>query len=235
MTAPDVPCLLKALGPQREAVNGGSGWWPEPGVWTAARDPVPCESGWHVCTPAQMVGWLPSTDRDLWLAEVNGAVVDDGDKLVAERARLVRRLDWCDRTARLFAADCAESVLDLFEVERPGDDRPRHAIETARRFATGDATPEELTAAKDAAAAATCRLAATDAPISAATCWAAWAAADAAAWADAADWAATTAATTAGYARAAAKDAQGRMLLARIDPQSTSTAAPACGGQEHHA
>ena len=43
----------------------------------------------------------------------------------------------------LWAADCAEHVLDLFERERPGDDRPRRAIELARAWARGEVTMTE--------------------------------------------------------------------------------------------
>jgi hypothetical protein len=38
----------------------------------------------------------------------------------------------------LWAADCAEHVLDLFEQARPGDDRPRRGIELARAWARGE-------------------------------------------------------------------------------------------------
>jgi len=65
---------------------------------------------------------------------------------------------WCTRltprVARLFAADCAERVLPLCERERPGDVRPRQAIEVARRFALGVASAEERAAAWAAARAA---------------------------------------------------------------------------------
>lgn len=37
-----------------------------------------------------------------------------------------------------WAADCAERVLELFETEASGDDRPRDAIERARAFARGE-------------------------------------------------------------------------------------------------
>jgi hypothetical protein len=37
-----------------------------------------------------------------------------------------------------WAADCAERVLHLFEEKRPGDDRPRHAIELGRAWARGE-------------------------------------------------------------------------------------------------
>lgn len=39
-----------------------------------------------------------------------------------------------------WAADCAEHVLHFFERERPGDDRPRRAIELARGWARGELT-----------------------------------------------------------------------------------------------
>jgi hypothetical protein len=65
------------------------------------------------------------------------------------------------RLCRLFAADCAESVLPIFERHRPDDDRPRHAISVGRdpnstdaaRAAAGDAA---RAAAGDAAWAASC-------------------------------------------------------------------------------
>jgi hypothetical protein len=38
----------------------------------------------------------------------------------------------------LWAADCAEHVLDHFEQARPGDARPRRAIELGRAWARGD-------------------------------------------------------------------------------------------------
>ena len=59
-----------------------------------------------------------------------------------------------DRQRRLFACDCAERVLPIWEKKYPGDKRPRQTIEVARRFARGEATNEELSAAWDAARAA---------------------------------------------------------------------------------
>ena len=47
----------------------------------------------------------------------------------------------------LWAADCAEHVLPLFEEERPDDDRPRQAIEAARAWARGEMRMMEARAA----------------------------------------------------------------------------------------
>jgi immunity protein 5 of polymorphic toxin system len=47
----------------------------------------------------------------------------------------------------LWAADCAEHVLHHFEQARPGDDRPRRAIEMARAWARGEVRMTEARAA----------------------------------------------------------------------------------------
>jgi len=55
----------------------------------------------------------------------------------------------------LWAASCAEHVLDLFESAKPSDSRPRHAIEQARAWARGEITMSQArTAAGHANAAA---------------------------------------------------------------------------------
>jgi hypothetical protein len=51
----------------------------------------------------------------------------------------------------IWAADCAEHVLPLFEQARPGDDRPRRAIEQIRAWARGEI---KWTQAREAAFAA---------------------------------------------------------------------------------
>ena len=47
----------------------------------------------------------------------------------------------------VWAADCAEHVLELFERVRPQDDRPRHAIELGRAWARGEVRMMEARAA----------------------------------------------------------------------------------------
>ena len=42
------------------------------------------------------------------------------------------------RIVAVWAADCAERVLRLFEAEAPGDSRPRDAIARTRAFARGE-------------------------------------------------------------------------------------------------
>src|SRR5262249_58074684 len=59
------------------------------------------------------------------------------------------------RLLALWAASCAEHVLDLFESATPADPRPGHAIDQARAWARGEITMTQArTAAGHANAAA---------------------------------------------------------------------------------
>jgi hypothetical protein len=59
------------------------------------------------------------------------------------------------RLLAIWAADCAEHVLHHFEQARPGDDRPRRALDLGRAWARGEITwAEARTAAGHANAAA---------------------------------------------------------------------------------
>jgi hypothetical protein len=108
-----------------------------------------------------------------------------------------------DKIARLFACDCAERVLPLFEEKYPEDNRPRVAIKTARRYAMGQATEAERSAAGEAAREAE-RIAAWGAEVEA---WAAERIAAVAAEAAAARSAEAAAAAAAEAAAAAAAEA----------------------------
>jgi len=77
-----------------------------------------------------------------------------GDALWCLRYVIPEQQAEADKLARLFACDCAEHVLPLFEKEYPGDKRPRQAIEVARQYAKGEASTEELRAAAWVAGAA---------------------------------------------------------------------------------
>ena len=210
---------LKFTAPGGVAYAGRGVWHlpqgDQPGAWMHdyKAKPILCERGYHWCEARHA---LHHMHAECWLIETRGVTVIGEDKSVSQGARLLRRVEtWNERTQRLFAADCAEAVVHLC-----GDDpRPRAAIETARRFARGMATAEELAAARAAARAAwgaagagaawgtAAWAAAWDAARAAKAAMAAWDAARAARAAKAAMAAAEAAWAAAGAARAAARAA----------------------------
>ena len=180
----------KVLDEDRRPIHGGTGQWAPTAWMPVITDPEPCVRGYHLCRRQDLVVWLGPT---IWVAKAGPVVVPDGDKVVSNTARLVRRVGtWDEVTARLFAADCAEHALHLFEAQRPDDSRPRDAIVAARWFALSDLGPAAGAAARDAAGDAAWAAAGDAAGAAAGARPAAGAAARPAAWAAARDaaWAA---------------------------------------------
>lgn len=62
-----------------------------PGAWLSAALPlVPCVHGVHAMRSHQLPFWL---DQQLWEVELDGEVIECTSMLVAERGRLVRRVE----------------------------------------------------------------------------------------------------------------------------------------------
>ena len=170
----------KVLGKNQICHHGGNGQWLPPPNWMPAikGDLVACQNGYHILKREQVILWL---GPEIWEVEVDGEIIKDTEKCLVRKARLTKQLkNWNERTARLFAADCAEFVLPLFEKKYPKDNRPRLAIQAARDFANG-----KIGDARDAARDA-----------------------EAATWAAKAIWAAKATRAAAGAARAAAGAAE---------------------------
>jgi hypothetical protein len=103
----------------------------------------------HATDATHLLGWVNAELYEVEIDEGRGVVVGP-DKIGFRRGRLVRRVEtWNDRTARLFACDCAEDALLYAEP----DDREtlECVIYVARCYADGEATPEEWAAASAAA------------------------------------------------------------------------------------
>ena len=144
----------KLLDDGQKSGHGGSGGW-TPGEWREVEGPlVPCENGLHFVTAGNLLVWV---HKECWLFEDGSPdeTIGHDDKLVTRKGRITVRVNgWNDRNLRLFAADCAERVLPLFEAHFPDDGRPRAALVAARKFANGEIGHKELAAAWDAAWAA---------------------------------------------------------------------------------
>jgi hypothetical protein len=151
--------LYKVLAADGSACHGGSGRWylpklqPDgsykPGQWMPRLTGIElCSYGYHLCRRGDIINWLNET---IYEAEADGRIIEGDDKVVVSRARLLRPLNWNKRTARLFAADCAEDCLPFWERYYPDDDRPRKAIAAARAYARGEIDLDEMSAAESAA------------------------------------------------------------------------------------
>jgi len=102
---------------------------------------------WHPCYSRAEVEAIANGHPEMTALEVLRLDIPISDRLWV----VLRQEVLDDKTLRLFAFACAERVLPIYEVSYPDDMRPRNAIETARRYADGEATKEELEAAVDAA------------------------------------------------------------------------------------
>ena len=146
----------KVTGEHGKAYHGGRGSWPLPSgkrpgkLLTVEGEIVACSRGLHFCREDQLLEWLGPV---IWKFEPSGEIVDAGNKLVCAKGRLVARYDgWNERTARLFAVDCATRALNREKkAGRTPDKRSYDALKVARRFANGEATSAELAAAWAAA------------------------------------------------------------------------------------
>ena len=148
--------------------------------------------------------WVRASDkptaREIWESCERG----DWALWIAARLEIDRKL--------IVTAACLCARQSLVHV-RPGEDRPRIAIETAERWARGEATIEEVREARRAAAGAAA---------AAYAAYAAYAAAYAAAAADAAD---AAYATDAAYAAAAADAAAAAAAAAAARRKSLAESA----------
>jgi hypothetical protein len=119
--------------------------WPAMGEWIETPQQVAdCLVGVHAVRFHQLLDWI---DDELWEVELDGAIAESEGMLVAQRGRLVRRIEqWDDAAARSFAAACAERAAGFAAAALR---RAGLAEEAARVEQAG-----ELSAARDAAAAA---------------------------------------------------------------------------------
>jgi hypothetical protein len=103
----------------------------------------PCEDGW-----AKLLLFLNKTQADDEPLSIATIIESNGIK---DAVWALRAVGGKDKEIRLFSADCAESVLHIYEKRYPNDDRPRKAIQAARDYANGVIGKDELDAAGAAA------------------------------------------------------------------------------------
>jgi len=122
-----------------------------PGKWLPEIDGELeiCENGYHGCTSENLIEWL---NAQLFEIEYMGKPENYDNKVNGRQIRFLRKIEtWNERNARLFAVWCAREALKLIDDPDP---RSVDACDVAERYANGNATDEELKAARDAARAA---------------------------------------------------------------------------------
>jgi hypothetical protein len=79
--------------------------WPEPGSdWVEASGPIaPCRSGIHACTAGDLPYWLDETLIEL---ELDGEITTAPFCVVAQKARVLRRIDEWPAARADFLAEC---------------------------------------------------------------------------------------------------------------------------------
>lgn len=101
-------------------------------------------NGYHLVKGSGLLSWL---DRELYIAEAGGRVLDAASVTVASTVRLLSRVEtWNDRSARLFGCWCVRNtpvvgggtVWDMLD-----NPKSREAVDVAERFARGEASDEE--------------------------------------------------------------------------------------------
>ena len=113
------------------------------------REHSPCRDGWE-----KLLTYLGKTKADDEPLSIKTVIESNG---LDDALWCLRAVEGHDRDIRLYAVWCARQVQHLMT-----DQRSLDALDVAERFANGQATEEELGAARDAAWAAT-RAAAWDA------------------------------------------------------------------------
>jgi len=103
----------------------------------------PCKDGWE-----KLITYLGKTEADDDELTIATIIESNG---IQDAIWALRAVDGHDKEIRLFAADCAESVLHIYEDKYPGDDRHRKAIQAARDYANGLIDAAAGDAAGDAA------------------------------------------------------------------------------------
>ena len=135
----------------------GFDWSERVGVWVAADHAQPCLAGIHACRADQLPHWISD---ELWEIELGDPVVETPRKVVASRARLVRRVDaWDAAAAHALKLECVDRLAQ-HAVAELGDAAPvslGRDLQDARApaLASGDLTG--LRAAATEAAGATLR------------------------------------------------------------------------------
>jgi len=196
--------------------NYGFIW--EIGKWYKVRGKLEmCKNGFH-CSPKPLDAFYYVHGDILAEVEVRGKSLKHFDKECWREMRITKAYKWQKKDSVALAIYSAELVLPNFEKEYPNDDRPRKAIEAAKKVLEND-TKENREAARLAmwTAVGAARAARSTTWIAGLAAWTATSAAEAAAEAEiTAAWTAAEAAKSAAEAAESVANKINKWMMNRI-------------------
>ena len=99
--------------------NDDGTWVPGEWVPEIEGELKECENGYHVASFRQLIYWLAPR---IFEVGVGREIVKCNDKYIVRKIRLTKELtSWNEDEARLFACDCVERVLPIYEAKYPND------------------------------------------------------------------------------------------------------------------
>lgn len=105
--------------------------WPV-GDWVETTLPlVACSAGIHACRRHELLDWM---DDELWEIELAGEIEETPESLLAQRGRLLRRVDaWTPEAAQELTDDCARrgQALAVLALRRAGHDEEAESLAAA--------------------------------------------------------------------------------------------------------
>lgn len=115
--------------------------WPTSGAWVEVPGPLdPCRNGIHGVEREHLVRWL---QPELWKIEVDGELLDAGTVVVAERGRLVERVErWNADVARELMEYCVARAREL-AAEHPASGHVGALAEQAAGYLDGTFEPDD--------------------------------------------------------------------------------------------
>jgi len=116
------------------------------GKWYKTDDKlIMCEKGFHCSkTPPDALGHVPG--EVFAIVEVRGKSIKQKDKECWEEMRIKKAYRWTKKDSLKLAIYSAELVLSNFEKKFPKDNRPRKAIESAKKVLKEDTGKNRLAA-----------------------------------------------------------------------------------------
>jgi hypothetical protein len=128
--------------------NSGNCTW-EIGKWSKPIEDIDmCNSGYH-CSKTILGAMSFVSGEVLAIVETKGKSEKQKDKEVYESMQIVKAYKWTKKDSVSLSIYSAELVLNNFEKLYPDDDRPRKAIEAAKKVLEND-TEENRSAARSA-------------------------------------------------------------------------------------